>query len=110
MGLVLRVVGLLKCISLNGYNALVLNGSNSAVSNMARSVWKWMEVERASGTLLMVDLGCLLQAFLCPGRGQGFLPLSLCDKCPSLHEQSPFGNNRMNFFFFFNVGLKKIQA
>lgn len=97
MGLVLRVVGLLKCISLNRYNAVVLNGFNSAVSNMARSVWKWVEVERASGTLLMVDSGCLLQSFLFPGKGHGFLPLSLCDKCPSLHEHSPSGNNRMKF-------------
>lgn len=97
MGLVLRVVGLLKCISLNRYNAVVLNGFNSAVSNMARSVWKWVEVERASGTLLVVDSGCLLQPFLCPGRGHSFLPLSLCDKCPSLHEQSPSGNNRTKF-------------
>lgn len=38
MGLFLRVVALLKCISLNRYNAVVLNGFNGAVSNTARSV------------------------------------------------------------------------
>lgn len=38
MGLFLRAVALLKCISLNGYNAVVLNGFNGSVSNMSRSV------------------------------------------------------------------------
>jgi len=66
-----------------------------------------VEVERAGGTLPVVDSGCLLQSFLCCGRGQGFLPLSLCDKLPSLHEYSLAGNNRMKSE---KCGLKKIQA